>query len=108
MKRIDHIFEEEEEKKRCCVCQTYLLLTNFNSCKATWDKLRPTCKNCLHLRRIANQAQMTLYNQQYWLKTQESQKIRHKKWRENNVERRRIYNKEWRRKRKIKEEKTYI
>ena len=39
---------------------------------------------------------MTLYNQKYWQKTRDS----HKKWRENNVERRRAYNKEWREKRK--------
>ena len=96
MKRIEHIFEKEEEKKRCCSCHTYLLLTDFNPCKATWDKLRPTCKNCLHLRRMTNRAQMTLYNQKYWQKTRDS----HKKWRENNVERRRAYNKEWREKRK--------
>jgi len=102
-KRIEHIFENEEEQKRCCVCQTYLLLIEFNPCKATWDKLRPTCKNCLHQQRIANREQMTLYNQKYWKKTHEAQKLRHKKWRENNVEHRRVYNKEWRRKRKLKE-----
>ena len=32
-KRIEHIFENEEEKKRCCVCQTYLPLIDFNLCK---------------------------------------------------------------------------
>ena len=99
-KRIEHIFENEEEKKRCCVCQTYLPLIDFNLCKSTWDKLRPTCKQCLHRRRMANREQMTLYNQKYWQQTREAQKLRHKKWRENNVEHRRKYNKEWREKRK--------
>ena len=101
-KRIDHIFKDDEEKKRCCVCRNYLPLTEFNPCKATWDKLRPTCKKCLHLRRMANRKQIRVYNKKYWQKPHEAQKLRHKKWRESNVEHRRAYNKEWRRKRKLK------
>ena len=95
-KKIEHIYEDEVEKKRCCSCQTYQPLENYNSCKGSWDKLRPKCKNCLHLVRMKNKERMTNYNKKYWQKTQESQKIKHKKWRENNVEHRKEYNKKWR------------
>ena len=89
-RRIEHIFENKEEKKRCCSCQTYHPLTIFNPCKATWDKLRPTCKACLHLKRMANRKQMTKYNKKYWKKTQGFQKIRRQKWRKNNEKWRKI------------------
>ena len=105
-RRIEHIFENKEEKKRCCSCQTYLPLTIFNPCKATWDNLRPTCKPCLHLKRMSNRNQMTKYNKKYWKKTQGFQKIRRQKWRKNNVERLRMYNKTWRQNRKLKEVKN--
>ena len=95
-KRIEHLVSDKEEKKRCCSCQTYLPLTLYNPCKATWDKLRPMCKPCVHLKRMKKRTQMTLYNKQYWKKTHEAQKRRHREWRQNNVERRRAYNKAWR------------
>ncbi len=101
-RRIEHIFEDKEEKKRCCSCQTYLPLTDYNPCKSTWDKIRPTCKGCLHLKRMANRIQMTLYNKRYWQKTQETQKIRHREWRKKNVDHRRRYNKKWNQTRKLK------
>ena len=105
-KRIEHIFKDKEEKKRCCSCQTYLTLNTYNPCKTTWDKLRPTCKVCLHLKRVTNRKQMTIYNKKYWQKTHEAQKIRHRKWRKNNIERRRVYNKAWRQNHKRKEVKN--
>ena len=95
-KKIEHIYEDEVEKKRCCTCKIYQPLENYNSCKGSWDKLRPKCKKCLHLVRMKNKERMTNYNKKYWQKTQESQKTRHKKWRENNVEHRKEYNKKWR------------
>jgi hypothetical protein len=49
---------------------------------------------------------MTIYNKKYWQKTHEAQKIRHQKWRKNNIERRRVYNKAWRQNHKRKEVKN--
>ncbi len=49
---------------------------------------------------------MTKYNKKYWKKTKEDQKIRHKEWRKNNIEHRRMYNKIWKQNRKLKEVKN--
>lgn len=83
-KRIEHITEEGVEKKRCCTCQTYRSLDNFNNCKNTWDNLRPECKICISEKREANKEKKHEYNKQYWEKTKDVQREKSRKWRENN------------------------
>ena len=52
--RVLHIIEDGIEQKRCCNCETYRSLDNYNNCKTTWDKLRPECKVCLSTKRSEN------------------------------------------------------
>lgn len=84
--RIEHIIENGIEQKRCCKCQVYRPLDNYNKSKQSWDKLRPECKICLEEKRTLNKEKMTEYNKQYWEKTKEEQKEKSKKWRANNKE----------------------
>jgi hypothetical protein len=84
--RIEHKIEDGIEKKRCCNCETYRSLDNYNNCKTSWDKLRPECKICLSEKRKINKDKMTEYNKKYWQETKEEQKIKSKEWRENNKE----------------------
>jgi hypothetical protein len=93
--RIEHIKEDGVEKKRCCNCQNYRNLDNYNSCKKSWDNLRPECKICLSEKRKENKEKMTEYNKKYWENTKEDQKIKNKKWRENNKEYVKEKMKEW-------------
>ena len=84
--RVQHIVEDGIEKKRCCSCQIYRSLDNFNNSSRTWDNLRPECKVCLKEKRDMNKDKMTEYNKQYWEKTKDAQKEKCKQWRENNKE----------------------
>jgi hypothetical protein len=95
VKRIQHITEDGIEKKRCGKCNTYKSLDTFNNCKTTWDKLRPTCKDCLGENRIENKEKITEYNKTYWQETKEEQKEKSKKWREENKEYIKEKMKEW-------------
>ena len=70
-------------------------LNTFGKSKGTWDKLRPTCKDCLHQYNVDNKEQRTEYNKQYWQDTKEVQVVSQKKWRENNKERAKDNNKRW-------------
>jgi len=85
-KRIDHIIEEDVEKKRCGKCKNYTHLDSFGYSKSTWDKLRPTCKQCLQKENEKNKDKIAGYNKKYWEKTKEKQKEKNKQWRENNKE----------------------
>ena len=84
--RVLHIIEDGIEKKRCCSCQIYRSLDNYNNSSQTWDKLRPECKVCLTEKRVANKEKMTQYNKKYWQETKEEQKEKNKIWRANNKE----------------------
>lgn len=93
--RIKHKIDEGIEKKRCCSCQIYRSLDNFNNSSQTWDNLRPECKICLTEKRAANKEKMTEYNKKYWQETKEQQKEKQKIWRENNKERIKENMKKW-------------
>ena len=93
--RIEHIKEDDVEKKRCCNCQNYRSLDNYNPCKTSWDNLRPECKVCLTEKRKQNKDKITEYNKQYWQETKEEQKEKCKKWREENKEHVKEKMKEW-------------
>jgi hypothetical protein len=95
VKRIEHIIENNIEKKRCCNCQLYRSLDNYNNSKSTWDKLRPECKLCLSEKRNENKEKMTEYNKIYWQETKEKQKETCKRWRENNKDKVKENNKKW-------------
>lgn len=93
--RVEHIIQDGIEHKKCCTCQTYRPLKNYNNSKQTWDKLRPECKICLGEKRALNKEKMTEYNKQYWERTKEEQKEKNKQWRENNKEYIKEKHKEW-------------
>ncbi len=93
--RVEHIIQDGVEHKKCCRCQTYRPLDNYNNSKQTWDKLRPECKPCLGEKRASNKEKMTEYNKQYWEKTKDVQKEKNKIWRENNKEHIKEKMKEW-------------
>ncbi len=95
-KRIEHIFDDEIEKKHCCKCKEYKDIERYNPCKTSWDKLRPECKDCLHVKRVGNKANMTEYNKKYWEKTKVEQSAKHKVWVQNNKEHVREKNKAYR------------
>lgn len=95
-KRIKHIFEDDIEKKHCCKCKEYKPIEKYNPCKNSWDKLRPECKDCLHLKRVNNKSNMTEYNKKYWEKTKVEQSAKHKTWVKNNKEHVDKYNKIYR------------
>jgi len=40
--------------KKCCTCQDWKPLNNYNNCKNHWDKLRTECKDCLKQYRLDN------------------------------------------------------
>lgn len=82
--RIEHVFTDGVETKRCGLCQTYKPIDSYGYSKATWDNLRPTCKDCLKQNNMANKEKRTEYNKRYWKETKEAQTIKCKKWREEN------------------------
>jgi hypothetical protein len=96
VKRIEHKTENGIELKYCGKCQIYKDVTIFGNSKTSWDKLRPTCKECLKENNLNNKEKMTEYNKKYWEETKEEQKEKNKLWRENNKEYTKQKNKEWR------------
>lgn len=94
--RIQHINEDGVEKKWCGKCKSFVSVENFNNCAKTWDKLRPTCKTCLSHERLDKKEKITEYNKLYWEKTKDAQSEKNKKWREENIEHRKEYNKAYR------------
>jgi hypothetical protein len=94
-KCIEHIFEDGLEKRYCGRCKTFKIIDSFGFCNSTWDKLRPTCKNCLKEINYSNKTKRTTYNKMYWEKTKEQQKEKNKKWREQNKEKIKENNKKW-------------
>lgn len=95
VERIEHQVNDGVECKWCGKCKSYKPLVKFGKSKQTWDKFRPTCKDCLHQYNVENKEQRTEYNKKYWQDTKEAQKEKHKKWREEHKEHRREYNKAW-------------
>lgn len=97
MPRIAHIIEDNIEKKWCGKCKKFKGITIcFGKSKSTWDKLRPTCKDCLKEYNTSKKKERTEYNKQYWEKTKDKQKQRNKEWREDNKEYIKQKQKEWR------------
>jgi hypothetical protein len=94
--RIEHKTENSIELKRCGKCEAWHPLTNYNASSTTWDKLRQTCKTCLHEERMKNKEKMTEYNKQYWQKTKEEQTEKHREWKAKNQEHCQAYMKQWR------------
>ena len=97
-KRKEHIIENDIEKKQCCTCKKYQELSNFNKSSSAWDKLRTRCKECMKNERLKRKDKITEYNKKYWQETKEEQSIKHKKWRESNIEYLKEYNKKYREK----------
>lgn len=95
MPRIEHTIDNGIECKYCGRCKVFKPITLFGNSAATWDKLRPTCKECLKEINIGNKDKRTEYNKQYWEKTKEQQKEKCKKWREDNKEHVKEKMKEW-------------
>lgn len=95
VQRKEHLVDEDGEKRWCGKCKTYKLLDKFGYCASTWDKLRPTCKDCLHEHNMATKEQRTEYNKQYWVKTKDEQSERSKQWRLDNPERVKVNMKNW-------------
>lgn len=95
MQRIEHKVDDGIESKCCGRCKTYKLLTVFGNCPRAWDKLRPTCKECLKEINVENKDKRTEYNKQYWEKTKDQQKERHRKWVSENQEHVKEKMKEW-------------
>jgi len=93
--KIPHINEDGEEKKRCGKCTVYQTIKSFGYSKSTWDKLRPTCKQCLHDTNIKNKEKRREYNKRYWKKTMDIQKEKNKKWRIENKQHVKNYMKKW-------------
>lgn len=86
MPRIEHKIENDVECKYCGRCKVFKPLVFFGNSSQTWDKLRPTCKECLKQINIENKDKRTEYNKQYWEKTKEHQKEMHKIWVSKNQE----------------------
>ena len=80
--RKDHVVEDGVEKRWCGKCKVYKNLDRFGFSKSTWDRLRPTCKDCLHQYNAEVVDSRTEYNKQYWQDTKEEQSVKNKKWRE--------------------------
>ncbi len=95
MPRIEHKTENGVECKHCGRCKVFKPITLFGNSTTTWDKLRPTCKDCLKQINIETKEKRTEYNKQYWEKTKEQQTEKNKKWREANKEHVREKMKEW-------------
>ncbi len=93
--RIEHQVNDGIESKWCGKCQTFKPLDKFGKSRQTWDKLRPTCKDCLHQHNVENKEQRTEYNKKYWQETKDVQKEKNKQWRENNKEHMKEYNRKW-------------
>ena len=93
--RIEHVTEDGIEKRHCGKCKLFKPLTSFGYSKATWDKCRPTCKDCLHVWNMQNREARTNYNKEYWQKTKEDQTEKNKKWRLENPEKVKECMKEW-------------
>lgn len=95
MPRIEHKTENGVECKYCGRCKVFKPTTLFGNCPRAWDKLRPTCKDCLKEINVENKDKRTEYNKQYWENTKDQQKEKCKKWREDNKEYVKEKMKEW-------------
>ena len=95
VKRREHVTEDGVEKRWCGKCTVFKSLDRFGYSKSTWDKLRPTCKDCLTQENIDKKEQRTEYNKQYWQDTKEEQSSKSKKWREANPEKVKENMKKW-------------
>jgi hypothetical protein len=93
--RKEHVVEDGVEKRWCGQCKVYKNLDRFGFSKSTWDKLRPTCKDCLHQYNLDVSESRTEYNKQYWQDTKEEQTVRHKKWVSENPEKVKAGMKKW-------------
>lgn len=93
--KIEHKTIDNIECKWCGKCKSFKPLEKFGNSKATWDKYRPTCKECLHEDNMNNKEQRTEYNKAYWGKTKEAQTEKNKKWREENKEKVKENMKKW-------------
>lgn len=58
-KRILHEKVNNIDGKKCCTCQTWQPLTNYNYQKGHWDNLRNDCKDCLIKYRRENREKIT-------------------------------------------------
>lgn len=95
MPRIEHKTENGVECKYCGHCKVFKPITLFGNSSQTWDKLRPTCKDCLKQNNVENKEKKTEYNKQYWEKTKHQQKEKHRKWVSENQEYIKEKMKEW-------------
>jgi hypothetical protein len=93
--RINHQIIDDMECKWCGKCRVFKPLERFGVSKQTWDKFRPTCKDCLHEHNMNTKEQRTEYNKKYWEETKEAQSEKSKKWRENNKDRVKENMKRW-------------
>lgn len=93
--RIEHQFIGDVEHKWCGRCKEFRQLDRFGYSKQTWDKFRPTCKDCLMQINKEIVEQRTEYNKVYWEKTKDEQREKCKKWREANKEHVKEKMKEW-------------
>ena len=94
-RRKDHVLIEGIEHKTCSKCKGVRKLEEYTKYSNSWDGLRTTCNTCLHSYRMERKPQMTEYNKNYWKETKESQTIKHKEWRQNNLEHLRKYQREY-------------
>jgi hypothetical protein len=95
VKKIEHKTENGIELKYCGKCKVFKDLSIFGNSSASWDSLRPTCKDCLKENNLNNKEKIHEYNKKYWQETKEEQKAKCKEWRENNKEHIKQKNKNW-------------
>lgn len=89
------MMDDGVEKRHCGKCKLFKPLTSFGYSKNTWDNLRSTCKDCLHVGNMQNKVNRTNYNKEYWQRTKEEQSAKNKKWKMENPERVKECMKEW-------------
>jgi hypothetical protein len=93
--RIEHKHIDGVECRWCGKCKAFKPIEKFGYSKATWDKLRSSCKDCLHENNVETKEQRTSYNKQYWQLTKDTQAEKNKNWREANQDRIKENQKRW-------------
>ena len=64
-KRVLHMEKEGEMGKKCCHCQEWQPLTQYNKSGSHWDKLRNDCKICLVKYRKTNRKKISAHYLEY-------------------------------------------
>lgn len=84
------------ENKRCSRCKLTKPLTEFGRNKAQKDGYKNYCKLCVKENYLENIEQKRIYNKEYYFLNKEEINKKHKIWLENNIEYIKTYSKNYR------------